>query len=109
MRRDIATMLVLLLGFGLLSSCGGKTTCVAGRVEACPCPNGVMGAQTCMETGTFGPCRCESFDGGPPTDRPVDAGADLPLDQASDPVRFDTPPDLQRDVMIDVPADSADV
>ena len=50
----------------LLLACGGEDSasepaCEAGRTEACACPDGSMGAQTCASNGeSWGICRCDS-------------------------------------------------
>ena len=52
------------------------TTCVPGRVEACPCTDGRTGAQTCGPDGTFGACVCSAMDAGDAPD--VVVAADVP-------------------------------
>jgi hypothetical protein len=55
---------VLTLALALLASgCGVATeadpACEAGKVEACPCPDGSQGAQTCKSDGSaWGECQC---------------------------------------------------
>ena len=64
----------------LTPGCGSEPapapTCVAGKVESCPCQGGGTGTQTCADDGkSWGPCTgCKSQkDAGPTKDvRPVD-------------------------------------
>lgn len=44
-------------------------SCVSGKVEACPCPNGKQGSQMCLANGVWGVCKCK--DGGTSTDAGV--------------------------------------
>lgn len=69
--RALALAAVLTLAAG----CADAPSCVAGRVETCPCSGGASGIQTCQADGTFGSCVCERVDGGI-TDAGVDAGSD---------------------------------
>lgn len=54
---------------------GGALPCTAGRIEECPCGNGLRGVQTCQPSGVYGPCVCA--DGGASAD--VGDRTDLPL------------------------------
>lgn len=63
--------------------------CTPGRTKACPCANGMMGAQTCQADGTYSACAC--FDAGVPVDAPAvgdapsaDAGHDAQSDAIND-------------------------
>ena len=56
-----------------LSACSEETCGVAGTTQACLCPTGAMGAQSCQADGTFSACGCD----GPTVDAgPVDGGED---------------------------------
>jgi hypothetical protein len=57
---------LLLLSF-LLVGCGSSTElseCVPGASQPCACTDGLAGAQTCDDDGTFGSCVCTRTDGG---------------------------------------------
>lgn len=70
---------------------GGALPCTAGRIEECPCGNGLRGVQTCQPSGVYGPCVCA--DGG----ASVDAGGAADVGDAGAPTdtgvpRADVPP-----------------
>lgn len=88
----------------LFAACGSETpvACDLGRVTACACPGGSLGAQECGPLGVWSACVCSSADAGadvaavvdrePPADaapdrEPVEVGADASSDvSASDAV-----------------------
>ncbi len=51
---------------GAAGAAGSAASCVAGKVEPCPCPGTtVSGTQTCLPSGEYGPCEgCPGGGGG---------------------------------------------
>jgi len=92
------TRAVLSLGLALaaLAACSDDetalSTCVPGKVEACPCTGGGAGVQTCSAAGTFGPCECGlAGDATAATDGDATAGTGGDATTATDGAASDIP------------------
>lgn len=77
MRTFVSTRALALAAILTVSAgCSDAPSCVAGRVETCPCSGGASGIQTCQADGTFGSCVCDGVDGGTTDSGVADAGID---------------------------------
>jgi hypothetical protein len=77
-RIPFLTFALTLASVLTLSACSEETCGVAGTTQACLCPTGAMGAQSCQADRTFSPCGCESsmVDAGTTRDATMGGGSD---------------------------------
>ena len=59
----MSRLIALIVAAGMVACSGPEPVapgsgCVPNRVEACPCPGGPSGTQTCLPDRTFGACVC---------------------------------------------------
>ena len=100
-------LVALVVAAGMVACSGSDPVaagsgCVPNRVEACPCPGGLSGTQTCLPDHTFGACVCADAS---TTDVSV-PDATVPDATALDALAFDTF-DAAPDLVVDVPSESA--
>jgi hypothetical protein len=56
-RTHVTLMFAFAVGVGLLPSCGSNQMCTPGQQNACLCPDGKAGSQTCSGDGSgYGSC-----------------------------------------------------
>lgn len=80
---------------------GGPPTCVPGKVEACPCPAGAQGIQTCLADGTWDACQC-----GGATETPDVGTTDTVAPDSAD--GADATPDIASEPEVDAPGPDPD-
>jgi hypothetical protein len=128
----MSRLIALIVAAGMVACSGSEPVapgsgCVPNRVEACPCPGGLAGTQTCLPDRTFGACVCADAgvvdvtapDSAPPDatvmdatvmdatvadtfDAASDLGEDVPPESAAD-VPMDSTPDVGLDGGLDAP------